>query len=170
MLAAILFMAGSSTSAATGVVYLAAFSLGLGTPFILVALFFNRFTTALGKLRKHMKAIRIGSGVFLVLVGLLIAFGRLQVLNAAVIRWGDAIQTWAAQRPDLSTGVFAAVLALIGLLPWLVAFLRGKGVRDAGSIPKTVILALGVGTALLEIAGSISIADGLHAWLSFQGL
>jgi hypothetical protein len=87
-----------------------------------------------------------------------------------VIRWGDAIQTWAAQRPDLSTGVFAAVLALIGLLPWLVAFLRGKGVRDAGSIPKTVILALGVGTALLEIAGSISIADGLHAWLSFQGL
>ena len=66
----------------------AAYCLGLGVPFILAALAFGRFMTAIGWLKRHYALVtRIGGGM-LVLVGLALVTGL----------WAEAIremQTWA---------------------------------------------------------------------------
>ncbi|MGH8896088.1 MAG: cytochrome c biogenesis CcdA family protein [Egibacteraceae bacterium] len=51
------------------------YALGLGLPFLLVGLAFRRASGALGVLRRHARAVQVGGGVMLVLVGLAIATG-----------------------------------------------------------------------------------------------
>jgi cytochrome c-type biogenesis protein len=48
------------------------YSIGLGVPFILAALLLGRFTGWMRAINKHARAISIVSGVFLILVGLLL--------------------------------------------------------------------------------------------------
>ena len=63
-----------------GVVLLAAYSAGLGIPFLLAGLAINRFFAAFSRVRVHMRAIEYVSGGLLVAVGLLLATDRLTVL------------------------------------------------------------------------------------------
>ncbi|MGH8885437.1 MAG: cytochrome c biogenesis CcdA family protein [Egibacteraceae bacterium] len=51
------------------------YALGLGLPFLLVGLAFRRASGALGLLRRHARALQVGGGVMLALVGLAIATG-----------------------------------------------------------------------------------------------
>jgi cytochrome c-type biogenesis protein len=51
------------------------YALGLGLPFLLVGLAFRQASGALGVLRRHARALQIGGGVMLTLVGLAIASG-----------------------------------------------------------------------------------------------
>ena len=52
-----------------------AYSLGLGLPFLLVALGFGWATTAIGFLRRHIRVINIIGGVLLIALGVLMATG-----------------------------------------------------------------------------------------------
>ncbi len=52
-----------------------AYSLGLGIPFLLVALGFGWATKALGFFRRHIRAVNIVGGVLLILLGLLMLTG-----------------------------------------------------------------------------------------------
>ncbi len=80
ILGTILAMAGSSGSVAQGSVLLLVYSLGLGVPFIAVAVLFGRLTGLLRWLQRHSLTINRVAGALLVVVGLLIATGRLGVL------------------------------------------------------------------------------------------
>jgi len=80
ILAAILGLAGTSGDAAKGALLLLAYSLGLGVPFLLVALLFDRSRPLLRWLNKHSLVINRIAGVMLVLIGLLIFTGRLGAL------------------------------------------------------------------------------------------
>jgi cytochrome c-type biogenesis protein len=80
ILAAILGLAGSSGNVARGALLLLAYSLGLGLPFLLVALLFDRVTPLLNWLNRHSLVINRVAGATLVLVGALIATGRLGLL------------------------------------------------------------------------------------------
>src|SRR5690606_17709095 len=55
VLAAILFVAGSEGSAARGAGLLAVYSLGIGIPFILAAVFAGGFLGWAAKLKQHMR-------------------------------------------------------------------------------------------------------------------
>lgn len=73
-------------SAQTGNVGLAslqltAYSLGLGIPFILSALALDRAQGIMRRLNRRMKTIKRISGIFLVLIGVLVASGELQRLT-----------------------------------------------------------------------------------------
>lgn len=52
-----------------------AYSLGLGIPFILLALGLGWATTAVAFLRRHIRAINIAGGILLVLLGVLMLTG-----------------------------------------------------------------------------------------------
>ncbi|MEO9525858.1 cytochrome c biogenesis protein CcdA [Roseibium sp.] len=80
VLAAILFVAGSSGSAWQGAGLLAVYGLGIGLPFVLAAAFASRFLKFAGRFRKHMGTVEKIMGGFLVLTGLLFITGQMSAI------------------------------------------------------------------------------------------
>lgn len=60
---------------------LAAYSLGLGIPFILAALMLDSAQGILRRLQRYLHAIELAAGTFLVVIGILVASGQLQSLS-----------------------------------------------------------------------------------------
>jgi cytochrome c-type biogenesis protein len=81
-LGAILTQAAISSSAAHGALLLAVYSAGLAIPFLLIALAFERMTTALGVVKRHFPVIIAVGGAVMILLGVLILTGEFTVLNA----------------------------------------------------------------------------------------
>lgn len=89
ILAGILALAATAETLSYGVLLLAAYSLGLGIPFILSAAFLNGFLSLFSGIKGYLRQLEIGSGVLLIGVGLLIFTDniswisqRLQFINA----------------------------------------------------------------------------------------
>lgn len=76
-LGAILIYASGSDTIAKGVSLLLIYSIGMGIPFILTALFINVFTKFLEKLDRVLKYLPIVSGLIMVIFGALIYFDKL---------------------------------------------------------------------------------------------
>jgi cytochrome c-type biogenesis protein len=74
-LGAVLTLAGTEGTAARGAVLSAFYCLGLGLPFVVAALAFERFMHALGWVRRHQRAMMIAGGGLLVVVGVLLVTG-----------------------------------------------------------------------------------------------
>jgi cytochrome c-type biogenesis protein len=79
-LAAVLSLSTTSASPWRGAVLGLAFSLGLGIPFLLVALGLNWVTGSLAFLKRHIRVVNIVGGALLVAVGLLMVTGVWQLL------------------------------------------------------------------------------------------
>jgi cytochrome c-type biogenesis protein len=79
-LAAVLAITANGGSPWRGAVLGLAFSLGLGIPFLLVALGLNWVTGSLAFLRRHIRVVNIVGGALLVAVGLLMVTGVWQLL------------------------------------------------------------------------------------------
>ena len=75
-------LASNSATAFTGFLLLAVYSLGLGLPFIISALLIDRLNSAFSFIKKHYRTINIICGVFLIVVGLLMAGGLLNNMLA----------------------------------------------------------------------------------------
>jgi cytochrome c-type biogenesis protein len=82
VLAGILTLAAGQETVGRGVVLLLLYSLGLGIPFLLMAVSLDRFYEAFERLKRHFRAIEVVSGLMLIGVGLLVATDRLVALNA----------------------------------------------------------------------------------------
>ena len=67
-------------TAARGVLLIVAYCLGLGLPFVLVALGSSKALTGVGWLRRHSRTIQMIGGALLVIVGLLLVTGQWAVL------------------------------------------------------------------------------------------
>jgi cytochrome c-type biogenesis protein len=80
-LGAILTQAAISSSAAHGAMLLAFYSAGLAIPFLLIALAFERATSALAVLKRHFPLIIAFGGLVMIALGLLILTGEFTVLN-----------------------------------------------------------------------------------------
>jgi cytochrome c-type biogenesis protein len=86
VLAAILVLAGSSDTAFEGAALLAVYSLGLAIPFVLAGALFTRAMGAFRWLRDHYRAIQFAGGLVMVVLGLLLFFGRFYILRIYVNR------------------------------------------------------------------------------------
>jgi cytochrome c-type biogenesis protein len=174
ILAGILFLAGQSGRLGEGILYLGVYSIGLGLPFLIAGAFFPAFLRGMGKIRRHMTKIRVASGVFLIGVGALIAFGRLQRLNGALISWGLSIQQWETANPTNARVILGVIALAIGLLPPLVALLRRLVSEESSArvltVTKGVFLTLFVVLGVFQLSGVINLAGMLHSWLTFQGI
>lgn len=82
-----LMLAANSQETLKGIVMLLLFSLGLGIPFVISAVLIDSLKSAFDAIKKHYRAICNVSGLLLIAVGLLMAFGRLNAfLSLLTIR------------------------------------------------------------------------------------
>jgi cytochrome c-type biogenesis protein len=81
ILAGILAIAAVQESATRGMVLLGVYSLGLGIPFVLSALFLNAFFTAFAKIKHHLHKVEVAGGIILIAIGLLIFTGNLAAIS-----------------------------------------------------------------------------------------
>lgn len=72
-----LMLAASSSESLKGIIMLFSFSMGLGIPFILSAVLMERLSSGFAIIKKHYRIITRISGIFLIMMGLLMATGRL---------------------------------------------------------------------------------------------
>ncbi len=81
ILGAVLGLGYTTGSVGQAAVLLTFYSLGLGIPFLLTALLLDQMTGLLRKLQRHMRTIEIVSGLLLLVIGVLMLFGQLQMLS-----------------------------------------------------------------------------------------
>lgn len=91
------------------------YALGLGPPFLLIGFGMDRASGLLRRLRRHVRAVEIIGGVFMILMGLLMLTGRL-----------TAIAIWAQRNGfflDLPLGSALTPTYLVAILGGLLSFL-----------------------------------------------
>ncbi len=71
----------------SGVWLLFVYSLGLAVPFLLAALALDRFLAGFKRFRRYLPAVQIGSGVLLILFGLLLVTGSFTLLTAWLVQF-----------------------------------------------------------------------------------
>jgi len=81
VLAGILVLAGSSTTALEGGLLLTAYSAGLAVPFLLAGVAFTRMMAVFRWLRDHYRVIQVVGGGVMVTYGLLLFFNRDYIVN-----------------------------------------------------------------------------------------
>jgi cytochrome c-type biogenesis protein len=81
ILGGILALAASRNTVSEGVQLLAAYSLGLGVPFLLTSLAVNQFFKVSARIRKHYHTIELVSGGLLIVIGVLIATNQLTIIT-----------------------------------------------------------------------------------------
>ncbi|MBO7431541.1 MAG: sulfite exporter TauE/SafE family protein [Elusimicrobia bacterium] len=87
ILASILIMAATQGTVAKGTFLLLVYSLGLAIPFILTALFINRFFTVFNTLKKYYRIIEILSGTLLIIMGILIISGGFNKITINLMKF-----------------------------------------------------------------------------------
>ena len=115
ILGSILLMAGTTGKLVQGIFLLVVFSAGLGLPFLLTGLFFSFALKLFNKLKPHLNTIQKISGVFLIIIGILILLGRLQKLNIWLAILSQSLYSWDQANPSLSRLVFGIVFLLFGI-------------------------------------------------------
>src|SRR5258706_1411037 len=81
ILAAILTFAAEQDTVWKGVGLLAIYSLGLAVPFLMTSLGIERFLVFYKRFQKHMHALEIASGGLLIVLGVLLVMGRVNVIS-----------------------------------------------------------------------------------------
>ncbi|MDX2158900.1 MAG: cytochrome c biogenesis protein CcdA [Hyphomicrobiaceae bacterium] len=143
ILATVLTVAANEASLATGIKLLAAYSLGLGIPFILAAVAIGPFMGFMKRFRRHMARVEQVMGVVLVVTGLLFAGEALGWIKQALV----------AAAPGLAAASGWIGLALVAA--GIVLLLRqGRHVRLSGLV--------GLMLGMTLIGGSINV---LGQWL-----
>ncbi len=79
-LGSVLTLAMTGETLGSGVALLTLYSLGLGIPFILSAIAISAFLSSFNKLKKHFKAIKVTSGIILVIMGVLLLMDKMTIL------------------------------------------------------------------------------------------
>ncbi|MDO9460451.1 MAG: cytochrome c biogenesis protein CcdA [Alphaproteobacteria bacterium] len=93
ILGAILAVAASQETLASGMALLAVYSLGLGVPFLLAAFGVRAFMSFMQRFRQHMHKVEIVSGGLLVVTGVMIFFGSLQQFSYLLLELFPALGT-----------------------------------------------------------------------------
>jgi cytochrome c-type biogenesis protein len=81
ILAVILGFAAAQDSVVKGILLLTIYSMGLAVPFLLTSLGIERFLKFYSRFRSHMHALEVASGALLIVLGVLLVFGRFTILS-----------------------------------------------------------------------------------------
>jgi hypothetical protein len=145
----------------------------------------------LDRLKKHLRTIKIVSGGFLIFIGALIIFGRLQQLNILLSTFAYRLETWDAENPVVARNVFGAVFLFFTSLVAFFYIRKGvksrtnedevttekpqdvpaASVRSAWIRPFRLFFILAFfSVGVLSFTGVINLPSVLSAWFSFQGI
>lgn len=81
VLGAILTLSAVSSNTGAGIALLSAYALGLGVPFLAAALFTGGLARRLGTLRRFGRALQIGAGAIMMIMGIAVMTGQLARLS-----------------------------------------------------------------------------------------
>jgi cytochrome c-type biogenesis protein len=133
-LGAILTLGFSSNTVGQAMFLSFGYSLGLGIPFLLLALAVEQAVPLVRKLRKHMRTFQIISGILIIAIGVLMITAQMTV----IARW--ALQTGlyldlptSGQIPSLITAVAAGALSFLSpcvfpLVPAYLGYLSSQAI------------------------------------------
>jgi cytochrome c-type biogenesis protein len=93
ILGTVLTLAASRETMGMGMALLAVYSMGLAIPFLITGWSIEAFFRAFDTMKKHFRTLEIGSGVLLVVVGLLVMTGQFTRLNSYFGFHNDLIYT-----------------------------------------------------------------------------
>jgi cytochrome c-type biogenesis protein len=167
ILGSILLMAGQSGEPLFSAVCLAAYSAGLGLPFLAAAFFWGAILKYLARLRALAPAIQKISGLFLILIGLLMMLGRFKTLNGFFLKTGSALAGLARNGGRPARIVPALVFFLTALAPPLFRLFRKRPL-----LSRNLCIFSGLFTvlAVLQGAGVINCLEFLSRWFLYAGL
>lgn len=100
ILGGILAVAGNQDTMGAGVLLLIAYSVGLGLPFLLLALAFEKISAQLNRVKPHLKYLQWLSGGLLILMGILLVTNNLTALTQWFMRitGGWSPEMWFEKR------------------------------------------------------------------------
>lgn len=87
ILSGMLLLASQLDTLFQGILLLSVFSLGLGIPFVIAAIFISFFSRFLKKINRHMNVVSIISGVFLVLLGIIFVTNSMGLIIGYLSRY-----------------------------------------------------------------------------------
>ncbi|MFP4364013.1 MAG: cytochrome c biogenesis protein CcdA [Spirochaetia bacterium] len=172
ILASILFYASQEGSLFHAAFLLTVYSLGLGVPFLLAGLFFTQFNKQMLHFKKHMHLIKWISGGFLIFIGVLILFGRMQNISAFFFQISAQLGQAAETAPVVTHMGFTIFYLLLGFIPIGYGILKKRTLPDYRIIlpGKMIWFSMLLILAGLEAFGVINSAQLIASWMSFQGL
>jgi cytochrome c-type biogenesis protein len=125
----------------TRLALLTAYTLGLGLPFLLFALLFDRMTPVLNALKRNMRLIEIVSGVLLIAIGIALLSGGVAQLSGQLVAFDLGLDVLvlgetAAAAPTIAAAGVAGFLSFVSpcvlpLLPAYLGFIGGWAVNSA---------------------------------------
>ncbi len=138
-LGAILSMSVEADSILQRLALLTAYTLGLGVPFLLVALLADRLTPLLARLKRNMRLIEIISGVLLIAIGLVQVTGQLVILSSILSRSSFSPEELLGRGTGAAPSIIIAALAgflsfaspcVLPLIPAYLGFISGWAVNN----------------------------------------
>jgi cytochrome c-type biogenesis protein len=167
ILGGVLLMASQSGQISRAVIYLLAYSVGLGAPFLLAAIFWGTFMKRLAKLKPLIPVFHVISGVLVIGVGVFMFLGRLVMLNAWLFKGGYALAKWA-QGGTFGVRLFPSLVFLfLALIPLIINIACKKPL-----LKRTVVVfpAVCLVIAALNLLNVINCAALFSKWLVFIGI
>lgn len=153
-----------------GTLLLAAYSLGLGVPFLLATTQISLVTTVIRRYGKLMHYVEVGMGIFLIILGIMMILGQFTQFAIWASRFLTSIDEVAVGKIIL---VVIASLAFLGLIPAYIASRKGRNFYDwwffgASLLPVALVMALTIKpiTAIPEVdpaAGASAQSSGPKA-------
>jgi cytochrome c-type biogenesis protein len=138
VLAAVLALAGSTSSVGLGTVYLLVYSLGLGIPFIITALALNWMLPLFRRFKRYLHAVEIVAGLLVIGMGLILVTDSFLRFTGFLYREFPALAN-IGTGPEISSGaaltigaIFVAGLVsfispcVLPLVPAYVSLLTGR--------------------------------------------
>jgi len=136
ILSSILILA-STGSSLRGMLLLAAYSLGLGVPFLFAVVAYGSFLSFSDFLKRHFRTVKLASGLLLLAIGLALVLGQFQQLSRYLTFVPDVtlIESARVTFPVAFAAGFISFISpcVLPLIPSYLAFITGESVMEAGS-------------------------------------
>lgn len=137
-LGAILTMGLSQETVGQAMWLSSGYSLGLGIPFLLMALGLERVSVWLKHIRPYQKHFKVVSGLFIIVIGILLLTNTMGLIAIWAFQNGYYIDTFTtyAAAPTYLTAIFAGLLSFLSpcvlpLVPAYLGYLSGHTLQNS---------------------------------------